>query len=138
MNSQMCKPFMASGAAYTYPMPKKSRQLPRSTLAENVKYLRKARGWSQDHLGKLAKIPQKTISNMESGKHNPSLDDVTAIAEVFGLNLWHVIMPNLPRDLMESPTISKLVDGYVAADPSDRKLLDMIASRNSDPGSEAS
>lgn len=138
MNKQQCKPFFTSVVDYALSMPKKPPGSTRATLAENVKYLRDARDWSQTYLAKVASVPQKTISNIEANRHSVSLDAVNRIAQAFGLEGWHLIIPNLPRELIESPTLSKLVDGYVAADPQDRKLIDMIAARHSQDDSKAS
>jgi len=101
----------------------------RVTLSANLRLLMEAADMSQMELSRQSKIPQRTISNMLNGKHSVSLDAVNAVAEVFGLTGWHIIMPNLPADLVGSPSIAKIVRAYINASPEDRRLLDMLSSR---------
>lgn len=130
MNAQPCKQFMASGMSYAPCMPIDRNAKPtRVTLAANLRLLMDARDMSQMALSKASKVPQRSISNMLSGKHSASLEAVNAVAKVFGLEGWHLIMPNLPLDLVSSPAIANLVRAYIDASPEDRKLIDLVSRR---------
>lgn len=49
-------------------------------LAKNILYLRQKRGLSQQALAALAQIPRTTLTNMESGGGNPSLNNLVKIS----------------------------------------------------------
>jgi transcriptional regulator with XRE-family HTH domain len=49
-------------------------------LAQNIIYLRKLRGLSQDQLAKLSGVPRTTISYIESGSGNPTLSNLVKIS----------------------------------------------------------
>jgi transcriptional regulator with XRE-family HTH domain len=50
-------------------------------LAKNILDLRKKRNWSQKDLAEYAKVPRSTITYLESGEGNPSLQNLTRVAE---------------------------------------------------------
>ena len=43
-------------------------------FGHNLKSLRTARSWTQDHLGELADLNPKYLGEMERGERNPSLE----------------------------------------------------------------
>jgi XRE family transcriptional regulator, regulator of sulfur utilization len=49
-------------------------------LAQNVLALRQKRGFSQGQLAKIAGIPRSTVTYIESGEGNPSLQNLAKIA----------------------------------------------------------
>jgi len=51
-----------------------------------IKKLRKEKGWTQDELGKRAGVNQRTISQIELNK-GTSLATLTLLAEALGTNL---------------------------------------------------
>lgn len=56
-------------------------------LAHNLTYLRKTRGLSQDQLAKLSGIPRTTISYIESGSGNPTLQNLVKISGTLQVSL---------------------------------------------------
>ena len=102
---------------------------PRETLARNLRHLKQMREWSDATIAKKAGISAKAVNNMINARHSPNIDDVDAVARVFGLTGWHLIMPNLPDDLINSPNVGSLFTSYASADPEGRKVIDMIAER---------
>jgi transcriptional regulator with XRE-family HTH domain len=56
-------------------------------LAENLKRLRKKRGWSQSHLAEQIGSHLSHINRIETGKYNPSLDVVQKLANVLGVTI---------------------------------------------------
>lgn len=130
MNYQHCKKFSAKQFLYYCLVPINASAKPtRVTLATNLRLLMDAHGMSQMDLYRASKVPQRTISNMLSGKHSCSLESVNAVAGVFGLNGWHIIMPNLPADLVGSTSIAELVSAYIDASPEDRELITLVSRR---------
>jgi len=60
----------------------------KSTIAKNIKKLRKQRGLSQDKLSKLADISHNTIIKIESGAiQSPTMDTAQKIAKALGVSL---------------------------------------------------
>jgi len=60
----------------------------KSTIAKNIKKLRKQRGLSQDKLSKLADISHNTIIKIESGAiQSPTMDTAKKIAKALGVSL---------------------------------------------------
>jgi len=60
-------------------------------LAQNVKALRAARGFSQAQLAKRAGIPRTTLSLLESGTANPTLDVALRVARALDVHLEELL-----------------------------------------------
>lgn len=60
-------------------------------LAENVLALRRNRGWSQQRLADLARIPRSTLAGMESGGGNPSLNNLAAVATALHVSIEELL-----------------------------------------------
>ena len=59
-----------------------------STIAKNIKKIRKKRGISQDKLSKLAEVAYNTIIKIESGAiQNPTIENVQKIAKALNISL---------------------------------------------------
>jgi len=59
-----------------------------STIAKNIKKIRKKRGISQDKLSKLAEVAYNTIIKIESGAiQNPTIETVQKIAKALDTSL---------------------------------------------------
>lgn len=59
----------------------------RQLVGENVRSLRKARGWSQKELGEKADLSYKFIGEIERGTVNPSLDSLSGIASALDIEI---------------------------------------------------
>jgi putative transcriptional regulator len=53
-------------------------------LKNRVEQLRKAQGLNQDEFAKKLRVSRQTISSIETGKYNPSLELAFAISKFFG------------------------------------------------------
>lgn len=59
-----------------------------STIAKNIKKIRKKKGISQDKLSKLAEVAYNTIIKIESGAiQNPTIETVQKIAKALDVSL---------------------------------------------------
>ena len=58
-------------------------------LLNRLKEYRSSQGINQTELGKLAGVSRQTISAIETGKYNPSLELAFAIADCFGEPIIH-------------------------------------------------
>lgn len=52
-----------------------------------IRTSREKRGWSLYRLGKESGLPDQTVSNIESGKHDPQISKVTRVLAALGLRL---------------------------------------------------
>ena len=60
----------------------------KTTIAKNIKKLRKQRGLSQDKLSKLADISHNTIIKIESGAiQSPTMNTASKIAKALDVSL---------------------------------------------------
>lgn len=65
-----------------------------STIAKNIKKIRKKKGISQDKLSKLAEIAYNTIIKIESGAiQNPTIKTVQKIAKALDVSLDELTKP---------------------------------------------
>ena len=59
-------------------------------MKNRIEELRKARGISQAELAKLMKVSRQTISSLENGRYNPSIELAYRVAHWFGLTIEDV------------------------------------------------
>ena len=86
-------------------------------------------GWSQRDLASKSGISQRQISNILTMSTSCSVETAEALAKPFGLQGWHMALPNLPADLVQSTSIARLVSAYIAGNEAARDYLDSIATR---------
>lgn len=112
------------------PKPKKGSQLPRETLAKNVKFLMDQNdNETEASLAKRSGVSQKTVNNIINNRTSVQLDSVEAIAAAYGLNGWQLIIPGLPAELLSSGTIAKMYDDYANSSSEGRKHIEQVAER---------
>ena len=58
-----------------------------TTIGETIRQRRKELRITQPHLAELANVSVNTLYKVERGQGNPSLDVLTKLAEVLGLEL---------------------------------------------------
>ena len=66
----------------------------RRILAKKIKLLRYSRGWSQETLAELCGFHRSYLANIESGKHNVSLDNLERIAQAFEVPIAELLNPD--------------------------------------------
>ncbi|MGI6451126.1 MAG: helix-turn-helix transcriptional regulator [Peptococcaceae bacterium] len=59
-----------------------------------VEKLRKDKGLNQEELARILKVSRQTISAIENGKYNPSLELAFSISEFFGLRIEEIFFPS--------------------------------------------
>lgn len=85
--------------------------------------------WTQRDLERESGVSQRSISNILRQEQSPSVEVADALAKPFGLEGWHLILPNLPLDLVHSRSIANLVSAYTKGTDATRTFLDSIADR---------
>lgn len=61
-------------------------------MKNRIEELRKARGVSQAEFAKLMKVSRQTISSLENGRYNPSIELAYRVAHWFGLTIEDVFI----------------------------------------------
>ena len=61
-------------------------------LENRVEELRKERGLNQDEFAKAIRVSRQTVSSIETGKYNPSLDLAFIIADFFGMTIEEIFI----------------------------------------------
>ena len=61
-------------------------------LKNRVEQLRKERGLNQDDFAKMLRVSRQTISSIETGKYNPSLELAFAISDFFGKQIEEIFI----------------------------------------------
>ena len=61
-------------------------------LKNKVEQLRKERGLNQDDFAKMLRVSRQTISSIETGKYNPSLELAFAISDFFGKRIEEIFI----------------------------------------------
>ena len=61
-------------------------------LENRVEKLRKERGLKQEEFAKAIRVSRQTVSSIETGKYNPSLDLAFTIADFFGMTIEEIFI----------------------------------------------
>ena len=61
-------------------------------VGDNIRRLRKARGWSQEELGERADLSYKFVGEVERGAVNPSLESLAGIANALNVEVSELLL----------------------------------------------
>ncbi|GCF93088.1 transcriptional regulator [Enterococcus florum] len=61
-------------------------------MKNRVEELRKARKLNQDQFAKAIRVSRQTVSSIETGKYNPSLELAFAISDFFDLSIEEIFI----------------------------------------------
>ena len=95
-------------------------------LPDNIKRLRKKKGWSQTTLAEKIGTHLSHINRIETGKYNPSLDVLMKLSEVFGASLDTLVsetMENFKEIKIEDKNLAQRIKLIDSLDPEDRHAL---------------
>ena len=95
-------------------------------FGRNVRALLQQRKLSITELADRAKLARKTLNNVLSGRHAPSVEALAAIAEVLGVPLWAMFFPDMSSG-MDVEHLVQLVNCYLQADAQGRASIDAVA-----------
>ncbi len=57
-----------------------------------VEKMRKERSLTQEEFARIIRVSRQTISSIENGKYNPSLDLAFTIADYFGMSIEEIFI----------------------------------------------
>lgn len=111
--ASLCKTNLPRGTRHDW----RVTETPSQTLivlAQNLERLRAANPamQSQSAIARAAKVDQKTVGRILLMQHEPRIDVVEKLARAFGLETWHMFVPNLQPDAI--PLLSQEVAGLRA------------------------
>lgn len=106
-----------------------NRPSTRDTIAENLRVLMEMANMTQAQLAKKSGLSQRQISNVLNKQTGCGIEAADAMARVFNLNGWQLLMPHLPKEILTSPTLGRLVESYVRASPDGRDMINRVAER---------
>lgn len=109
------------------------KQKNHEALADNLKRLMKQEGWSQDDLKKKSGVSQTNISNILDPKrcHSPTFRSIEAIADVWNLEMWQLLIPDQPIEVLKANSLRNVVVSYTRMDKAGRDYIDSVAERES-------
>ncbi|RHR08926.1 dephospho-CoA kinase [Pseudoflavonifractor sp. AF19-9AC] len=81
------------------------------TLGENLQNLRKEKGLSQEEVAKALFVTRQTISKWETGKAEPGVSNLKALAELYGVTLEQLVLWETPQVVKHAD--STLHDSHV-------------------------
>lgn len=61
-------------------------------MKNKVEELRRDMGLNQEELAKALRVSRQTVSSIENGKYNPSLELAFAIADLFGKRIEEIFI----------------------------------------------
>lgn len=83
-------------------------------LSQNIQALRTTRGLTQNQLAKLADIPRSTLTYLESGQGNPSLQNLVKVAGALQVSIEELLAaPRARHRLIKAAEISHNKKGSV-------------------------
>jgi hypothetical protein len=120
------------------PLAMSKKDLPRlstrQSLSRNLRYLLAKHQMSYRDLATKTRgaVSPKTVGNMVNEVGAATIDSVEAVAQVFGLNGWHLIAPELIDDLNGNTSIRHLYETYMASSPEGRRHIIRVAEREAE------
>lgn len=61
-------------------------------MENRVEQLRKVRGLNQEDFARAIRVSRQTVSSIENGRYNPSLDLAFTISDFFGLPIEEIFI----------------------------------------------
>jgi len=105
-------------------------------LTSNLRHLCELYNFKPDYIAKKSGLSPRVIAYYLSGDRSPKVKDAELIAAVFGLEGWHLIMPNLPKDIQQTKNLKHLVKNYLNSSSEGRGMIDRVAEREAKYGNE--
>lgn len=103
-----------------------------TNLSKNITLLMGHHKHSQEKLAIKAGISQRTICNMltpGATLKGPNIENIAAVAAAYNLEVWHLLIPNQPIEVLLNKSIETLVHNYNAVDKGGRQNLERISEK---------
>jgi transcriptional regulator with XRE-family HTH domain len=96
------------------------------SLAENIKKIRKKKGWSQKELGEMIGSHLSHINRIETGKQNPSLEVLIKLADALEVSIDGLVRgseEDFKEIRIEDKNMAERIKLLNTMDPEDRKAV---------------
>jgi transcriptional regulator with XRE-family HTH domain len=96
------------------------------SLAENIKKIRKKKGWSQKELGEMIGSHLSHINRIETGKQNPSLEVLIKLADALDVSIDGLVRgseEDFKEIRIEDKNMAERIKLLNTMDPEDRKAV---------------
>ena len=96
------------------------------SLAENIKKIRKQKGWSQKDLGAMIGSHLSHVNRIETGKQNPSLEVLIKLADALGVSIDGLVRgsdEDFKEIRIEDKNMSERIKLLNTLEPEDRKVV---------------
>ena len=108
-----------------------------SIVSENIKYLRKLKGWTQGDLADRIDIKRSLVGAYEEGRADPRLNNLQNISKLFKVSIDHLIGKDLTR--LSLGQVAKLGSGpktntkvlSITVNNDDEEYIDLIPQKAS-------
>lgn len=74
-------------------------------IHQNIKYLRKAKGWTQGQLAEQLGKTYITVGDYERGKASPPLSVLLQLHELFSISLDELVFRDMMDEVQEAPKV---------------------------------
>lgn len=89
--------------------------MPNIQLSNNLRYLRKQRGLTQDQMGEILNISRQAYSNYETNSRTPDLDILLFLSGFYKIGLNELVLGNLKGGAAHSDLFSEETVPYTFA-----------------------
>ena len=99
------------------------------TLINNLSHLMILYDYDSAKVAKKSGLTKRAVQYYLNGERVPSIEKAEQLASAFGLEGWHLIMPNLPNDISQTKHLRCLVENYLSSSLAGRDVIEMVAER---------
>lgn len=98
-------------------------------VATNLEKLLAITGWSNAELSRrtVGMVSDRSIGLLRSKVHMVGIDKLSAIAEAFGYQAYHLLMKEFDPELLKGGKFDRLYHAYAVADDDGRRVMDTTA-----------
>jgi len=99
-------------------------------LTRNLNHIKTVDDLNQTSMGELCGIAQRTISNILTGSHSPSLDKLEKLAKGLRVPAWtllHPLVVTRARNRQEIRELESIVAAYINGRDADRRRIALAA-----------
>lgn len=105
---------------------------PSQTFIINLRDLMETTNINTATLSRISGVSKRMIDYILTGERKPSIEIAGQIANAFGLNCWHIIMPSIPYNLAKSGVLDKLICDYMHCNEVSKNYISHIAERDAE------
>jgi len=99
------------------------------TLIRNINLLKKESGWSNNQIAQRSGggITGRTVGLILSGASSPTVGKIEILAKIFGVESYHILMPEFDIKVLKSGHFDRLLKAYIETDDQGRRFIDETA-----------